>query len=223
MGGTAGGKARAESLSGEDRSAIARKAAAARWKDKPKKEMAPNREGDHQEESKKTVNVVTVATAVRWGERNDEKENWPMAEPARQRVNEQNAEPAQLELVAAPATPPLQRERDPEQLHLSLLRVVESVRETVQAIHASQRAITEELRGIKTSLPMQRRPLSRRTQSIHLHATLTRRNGLCLAVRKRPYARIPAACRVPNTITSSRATRIASAKPGLYAPRAMPA
>ena len=109
-----------------------------------------------------------------------------MAEPARQRVNEQNAEPAQLELVAAPATPPLQRERDPEQLHLSLLRVVESVRETVQAIHASQRTITEELRGIKTSLPMQRRPLSRRTQSIHLHATLTRRNGLCACCQETP-------------------------------------
>ncbi|MGA7239709.1 MAG: KGG domain-containing protein [Bryobacteraceae bacterium] len=40
-GGTAGGKARAEVLSPKQRSAIARKAAAARWKDKPKKEAAP--------------------------------------------------------------------------------------------------------------------------------------------------------------------------------------
>jgi hypothetical protein len=31
--------------------------------------------------------------------------------------------------------------------------------ESVQAIHARQHTITEELRGIKTSLPIQRRPV----------------------------------------------------------------
>ncbi|MGA7239710.1 MAG: hypothetical protein WBY44_28785 [Bryobacteraceae bacterium] len=105
-----------------------------------------------------------------------------MAQPARSL--DLTPPSAQLELVAEPVTPPAPR--DPEQLHLSLLRVVESVRETVQAIHASQRSIAEELRGIKTSLPMQRRPLSRRTQSLHLHATLTRRNGLCPCCQETP-------------------------------------
>src|ERR1700761_4199558 len=84
---------------------------------------------------------------------------------------------AQLALVPEATEPP--PPHDPEQLQLSLLQVVESVHETVRAIHASQRTLHEQLRDIKGSLPMQRRPLSRRTQGIHLQATLTRRNGLC--------------------------------------------
>jgi hypothetical protein len=98
-----------------------------------------------------------------------------LAEPARQRVNEQSAEPAQLELVAPPAESSAQRE--PEQL--LLLRTLEIVRDRVESIHASQRTLQEQLRDIKVSLPMQRKPLSKRTQALHLHAVLTRRNGLC--------------------------------------------
>jgi len=74
--------------------------------------------------------------------------------------------------------------RDPEQL--PLLRMLEVVRDRVESIHAGQRTIAEELRTIKTSLPMQRRPLSKRTQAIHLHATLTRRNGLCPCCQETP-------------------------------------
>src|SRR5579862_5067386 len=100
-----------------------------------------------------------------------------MPEPARQpALTESPASAAgQLELVPEPATPAAPRE--PEQL--PLLRVLEIVRDRVESIHASQRTLQEQLRDIKVSLPMQRKPLSRRTQQLHIMATLTRRNGLC--------------------------------------------
>lgn len=72
----------------------------------------------------------------------------------------------------------------PEQL--PLIRMLEIVRDKVDSLHAGQRSIAEELRGIKTSLPMQRRPLSQRTQSIHIQVTLTRRNGLCPCCQETP-------------------------------------
>jgi hypothetical protein len=88
---------------------------------------------------------------------------------------------AALELVTS--APTSDRPAEPEQL---VLRMLEIVRDRVESIHASQRTITEELRTIKTSLPMQRKPLSRRTQAIHIQATLTRRNGLCPCCQEEP-------------------------------------
>jgi hypothetical protein len=84
-----------------------------------------------------------------------------MPEPARSAVAaDASPAPAHLEIVAtAPTTTP----REPEQL--PLLRVLEIVRDRVESIHSSQRMIAEELRNIRTGLPMQRRPLSRRTPS----------------------------------------------------------
>jgi hypothetical protein len=105
-----------------------------------------------------------------------------MAEPASLKFEDLSAaRMAPLELVPPPATPAAPHE--PEQL---MLRMLELVRDRVESIHASQRTITEELRNIKTSLPMQRKPLSRRTQSIHIQATLTRRNGLCPCCQETP-------------------------------------
>jgi hypothetical protein len=84
----------------------------------------------------------------------------------------------QLEILPAPDGP--KAPHDPEQLPLL------TVLEIVKSIHAGQRTMVEELRLIKTSLPMQRKPLSRRTQAIHVHGTLTRRNGLCPCCSETP-------------------------------------
>lgn len=102
-----------------------------------------------------------------------------MAEPARLLFDNASprAEVAQLELVATPAEASAPRE--PEQL--PLLRMLEIVKERVDSIHASQRTLQEQLRDIKTSLPMQRRPPTPRTVAIHVKATLLRRNGVCPA------------------------------------------
>jgi hypothetical protein len=62
---------------------------------------------------------------------------------------------------------------------LLLLRTLEVVRERVESLHATQRAVVEGLRDIKQSLPVQRRPLPRRVQAIHITVTAARRNGFC--------------------------------------------
>jgi hypothetical protein len=99
-----------------------------------------------------------------------------MSEPARQLASAtEPATPAQLELVEAPSKPAAPRE--PEQL--PLLRMLEIVRNRVELIH-------EELRDIKVSLPIQRRPLSRRTQQLHITATLSRRGGFCSCCQETP-------------------------------------
>jgi hypothetical protein len=77
------------------------------------------------------------------------------------------------ELVTTPAVAPA----GPEQL--PLLRMLEVVRDRVETIHAGQRSISAELRDIRANLPRQRKPLSVRTQEIHIRATWSRRNGLC--------------------------------------------
>lgn len=84
------------------------------------------------------------------------------------------------ELVVTAAVPSLQ----PEQL--PLLRMLEVVHNEVKSLQAGQRAVTAELREIRQSLPQQRRPLSRRTQEIHLRATWARRNGLCPCCQETP-------------------------------------
>jgi hypothetical protein len=85
------------------------------------------------------------------------------------------------ELVTAPAaTAP----HTPEQL--PLIHMLEVVRERVEAIHAGQRELSAEVRDIKASLPQQRRPLSVRTQEIHIRATWARRNGLCPCCQDTP-------------------------------------
>jgi hypothetical protein len=89
---------------------------------------------------------------------------------------------ATLEIVSAPPAGSGEP-REPEQL---VLRMLEIVKDRVESIHAGQRSMAEELRAIKTSLPMQRKPLSRRTQAIQIHATLTRRNGLCACCQETP-------------------------------------
>jgi hypothetical protein len=83
-----------------------------------------------------------------------------------------SAEPAQSSLELVPPAAP-NPDRPAEQL--LLIRTLE----LVQSIHASQRTITEGLKDIKASLPVQRRPLPRRVQAIHIMVTAARRNGFC--------------------------------------------
>ena len=83
-----------------------------------------------------------------------------------------NAKPGPELVTSAPA--PL---ADLEQI--PLLRILEIVGDRVESIHASQRAVTAELREIKANLPAQRRPLSTRSQEIPVRATWARRNGFC--------------------------------------------
>ena len=94
-------------------------------------------------------------------------------DPVRKPIpTEQSAEAAQPSLEIVPSAPP-DPNRPPEQLPLvRMLRLVES-------IHAQQRDLAAGLRDIKASLPMQRRPVSKRVQSIHITATLVKRAGLC--------------------------------------------
>ena len=84
------------------------------------------------------------------------------------------------ELVTAAAAPLAAPEQIP------LLRMLEVVRDRVESIHASQRAVTAELREIRANLPAQRRPLSTRSQEIHVRATRARRNGFCPCCQVEP-------------------------------------
>lgn len=70
---------------------------------------------------------------------------------------------APLELIP-PVVPAGNRE--PEQL--PLIRMLEVVRDRVESIHASQHTLAEELRDIRANLPLQRRPLSRKAQLLHI-------------------------------------------------------
>ena len=72
----------------------------------------------------------------------------------------------------------------PEQL--PLLRMLELVRDRVETIHAGQNAVTAALKEIRANLPAQRRPLSPRTQELHIRATWSRRNGLCPCCQEIP-------------------------------------
>jgi hypothetical protein len=84
------------------------------------------------------------------------------------------------ELVTTLAVAP----SEPEQL--PLLRMLEIVRDRVESIHAGQRSMTTEIREIKANLPQQRKPLSPRTQEIHVRAVWSRRNGLCPCCQETP-------------------------------------
>lgn len=97
-----------------------------------------------------------------------------MTSPTRKDAQSIEAEQPTLEIVppSAVSSPPV-----PEQL--PLIRMLEIVRTRVESLHAGLRTVVEEPRGLKTSLPMQRRPASKRTQQIHTAATLARRNGMC--------------------------------------------
>jgi hypothetical protein len=77
------------------------------------------------------------------------------------------------ELVTTPATAP----GVPEQL--PLIRMLEVVRDRVESIHAGQRAVAADLRDIRLNLPLQRRPLSKRSMEIHVQVIARRRNGIC--------------------------------------------
>ena len=99
------------------------------------------------------------------------------------RVPESTEEPkrqSRPELVTQAAVPP----GEPEQI--PLLRILEVVRDRVESIHATQRSLTVELRDIRANLPVQRRPLSKRAQQLHVLATWTRRNGLCPCCQSEP-------------------------------------
>jgi hypothetical protein len=72
----------------------------------------------------------------------------------------------------------------PEQL--PLIRMLEVVKDKVDAIHAGQKTLVAEVREIRVNLPAQRRPLSKRTQGIHIRATWARRNGLCPCCQAEP-------------------------------------
>ncbi len=86
-----------------------------------------------------------------------------------------------LELVPpAPVSSPV----EPEQL--PLIRMLEVVRDRVETIEAGQRTIVGELREIRQSLPQQRRPLSPKTQALHVAVTLARRNGICPCCQEAP-------------------------------------
>jgi hypothetical protein len=67
-----------------------------------------------------------------------------------------------------------------------LIRMLEVVRDRVDSIHAGQRTLTAEVREIRASLPQQRKPLSKRSQEVHIRATWARRNGLCPCCQETP-------------------------------------
>ena len=79
---------------------------------------------------------------------------------------------------------PAAHTKGPEQL--PLIRMLEVVRDRVESIHAGQRNLSAELKDIKANLPVQRKPLSRRTQEIHILAIGSRRNGLCPCCQVEP-------------------------------------
>ncbi len=84
---------------------------------------------------------------------------------------------ASLELIP-PGVPAADSE--PEQLLLiRMLQVVES-------IHTGQQTLGEDLRDIKANLPLQRRPLSRKAQTLHIRVIAARRNGLCPCCQNTP-------------------------------------
>lgn len=89
-------------------------------------------------------------------------------------------QPAGIELVTTAAAAP----GAPEQL--PLLRILEVVRDRVESIHAGQRLVTAELKAIRDHMPAQRKPLSARTQEIHMRAVWARRNGLCPCCQAEP-------------------------------------
>jgi hypothetical protein len=82
------------------------------------------------------------------------------------------------ELVAAAAVP--------AQEQLPLLQILEVVRDRVESLHAGQREVTAELREIEANLPLQRRPLSRRAQELHVRVIWARRNGYCPCCQLEP-------------------------------------
>ena len=97
-----------------------------------------------------------------------------------------------LELVPAPACTP---GREPEQI--PLLRMLEVVRDRVEQVHAGQRALAEEVREMRRSLPQQRRPVSSKTEALHIRVTFSRRNGLC------PCCQQNAVCTETNRLQGS--------------------
>jgi hypothetical protein len=93
---------------------------------------------------------------------------------------DENPQQPRPELVTAVAVPP----PVPEQL--PLLRLLEVVHARVESIHTGQRSLAAEVRDIRVNLPVQRRPLSKRAQQIHIAATWSRRNGLCACCQTTP-------------------------------------
>jgi hypothetical protein len=60
----------------------------------------------------------------------------------------------------------------------------------LERLHRDVRFVSELVADIRDSLPIQRRPLSEWTKSIHIRVTLNRRNGFCPACSVTPVCDI---------------------------------
>ncbi len=96
-------------------------------------------------------------------------------------VPQPEAEQPGPELVTTPAAI---HPHEPEQL--PLIRMLAVVTQKIDSLQSGQRSLSADLRDIKASLPVQRKPLSVRSQELHVHVIWTRRNGLCPCCQESP-------------------------------------
>jgi hypothetical protein len=64
--------------------------------------------------------------------------------------------------------------------------VITVLSQKLDRIHSGQLVLCAQVKDLRESLPMQRRPLSRWAQKIHVDVTYTRRNGLCPCCQETP-------------------------------------
>lgn len=69
----------------------------------------------------------------------------------------------------------------PVQEKLALEEVVEIISAKLDRIHSGQLTLCAQVKDIRESLPVQRRPLSRWVQQIHIEVLNAKRGGLCPA------------------------------------------
>jgi hypothetical protein len=93
-------------------------------------------------------------------------------------------------LVTAPSRLPLfddtEREAIGTQRVFTLEHVISILSQKLDRLHSGQLVLCAQVKDLRESLPMQRRPLSRWVQRMHVEATYTRRDGLCPCCQQTP-------------------------------------
>jgi hypothetical protein len=80
---------------------------------------------------------------------------------------------------------------------LSFEHVISVLSQKLDRLHSGQLVLCAQVKDLRESLPMQRRPLSRWVQAMHVQVTYSRRNGICPCCQEVPvcdeHGRLPGA------------------------------
>ena len=115
--------------------------------------------------------------------------------PSARRRSRRSGSAGKPSLVAACAQRPLQFEIPDNEPSFTVEHAIGVLSQKLDRLHTGQLVLCAQVKDLRESLPMQRRPLSKWTQQVHIEVVWKRRNGICPACQEVPivneHGRLP--------------------------------